>query len=81
MGQGLKPARQLWAYVQSIPEPDRAIIGLGKRDSAFNAGLPEPAKHYRPGSDAPRDVSAYEGWEIFGLMDQPRICAPSRATI
>jgi D-serine dehydratase len=70
MGQGLKPALQLWAYVQSIPEPDRAIIGLGKRDSAFDAGMPEPAKHYRPGNEAPRDVLPDEGWEIFGLMDQ-----------
>ncbi|SAK96542.1 amino acid deaminase [Caballeronia ptereochthonis] len=70
MGQGLKPALQLWAYVQSIPEPDRAIIGLGKRDSAFDAGMPEPAKHYRPGNEAPREVSPDEGWEIFGLMDQ-----------
>ncbi|KND57012.1 D-serine deaminase [Candidatus Paraburkholderia schumanniana] len=70
MGQGLKPALQLWAYVQSIPEPDRAIIGLGKRDSAFDAGMPEPAKHYRPGNEAPRDISPDEGWEIFGLMDQ-----------
>ncbi|MGF6769257.1 D-serine dehydratase [Paraburkholderia sp. GAS199] len=70
MGEGLLPALQLWAYVQSIPEPDRAIIGLGKRDSAFDAGMPEPARHYRPGSEAPRDIAASEGWEIFGLMDQ-----------
>jgi D-serine dehydratase len=70
MGEGLLPALQLWAYVQSIPEPDRAIIGLGKRDSAFDAGLPEPARNYRPGSVAPRDIAASEGWEIFGLMDQ-----------
>ncbi|WCM20303.1 amino acid deaminase [Paraburkholderia bryophila] len=70
MGEGLLPALQLWAYVQSIPEPDRAIIGLGKRDSAFDAGMPEPARHYRPGNEAPRDVAASEGWEIFGLMDQ-----------
>src|SRR5476651_422377 len=39
MGEGLKPALQLWAYVQSIPEPDRVIIGLGKRDAAFDAGM------------------------------------------
>jgi len=70
MGEGLLPALQLWAYVQSIPEPDRAIIGLGKRDSAFDAGMPEPAKHYRPGNEAPREIAASEGWEIFGLMDQ-----------
>ncbi|MFL9988742.1 amino acid deaminase [Paraburkholderia sediminicola] len=70
MGEGLLPALQLWAYVQSIPEPDRAIIGLGKRDSAFDAGMPEPSRHYRPGTEAPRDIAANEGWEIFGLMDQ-----------
>ncbi|WP_118180886.1 amino acid deaminase [Paraburkholderia phosphatilytica] len=70
MGEGLLPALQLWAYVQSIPEPDRAIVGFGKRDSAFDAGLPEPAKHYRPGTDAPREIATSEGWEVFGLMDQ-----------
>ena len=71
MGEGLLPALQLWAYVQSVPEPDRAIIALGKRDSAFDAGLPEPARHFRPGRDtAPRDVAASEGWAITGLMDQ-----------
>ena len=70
MGEGLLPALQLWAYVQSIPEPDRAIIGLGKRDAAFDAGMPEPSRHYRPGNEAPRDIAASEGWEIFGLMDQ-----------
>ena len=71
MGEGLLPALQLWAYVQSIPEPDRAIIGLGKRDSAFDSGMPEPARHYRPGTGGqPRDIAASEGWEIFGLMDQ-----------
>jgi D-serine dehydratase len=72
MGEGLLPALQLWAYVQSIPEPDRAIIGLGKRDAAFDSGLPEPARHYRPGgtATAPRDVAASEGWEVFNMNDQ-----------
>jgi D-serine dehydratase len=70
MGEGLKPALQLWAYVQSIPEPDRVIIGLGKRDAAFDAGMPEPARHFRPGTQWPRDIKSDEGWEIFGMMDQ-----------
>jgi D-serine dehydratase len=70
MGEGLLPALQLWAYVQSIPEPDRAIVGFGKRDAAFDAGLPVPARHYRPGADEPRAVRADEGWEVFGMMDQ-----------
>jgi D-serine dehydratase len=70
MGEGLKPALQLWAYVQSVPEPDRVIIGLGKRDAAFDAGMPEPARHFRPGTQWPRDITADEGWEVFGMMDQ-----------
>ena len=75
MGVALLPALQLWAYVQSIPEPGRAIIGFGKRDAAFDAGYPEPSRHYRPSRDGaagtvPRDVKPEEGWEVFQMMDQ-----------
>lgn len=72
MGEALLPALQLWAYVQSIPEPDRAIVGFGKRDAAFDAGMPIPAQHYRPGAGAakPRAVAPQEGWEVTGMMDQ-----------
>ncbi len=70
MGEALLPALQLWAYVQSIPEADRAIVGFGKRDAAFDAGMPVPARHYRPGSTAPREIAPSEGWEITGMMDQ-----------
>ncbi|PMS36384.1 D-serine dehydratase [Trinickia symbiotica] len=70
MGEALLPALQLWAYVQSIPEADRAIVALGKRDAAFDSGLPVPARHYRPGTPAPREIAADEGWEVTGLMDQ-----------
>jgi D-serine dehydratase len=58
MAPGLKPALQVWAYVQSLPEPGRAIIGMGKRDAAFDAGLPTPARHYRPGNVGTRGASA-----------------------
>lgn len=69
MRSQLLPALQLWAYVQSIPEPERAIIALGKRDAAFDAGMPEPAKVFRPGvSSAPADTPSH--WEITGMMDQ-----------
>ena len=53
MHSSLLPALQVWAYVQSIPEPDRAIIGLGKRDAAFDAGMPMPERFYRPGAAGP----------------------------
>jgi D-serine dehydratase len=68
MGSGLLPALRIWAYVQSIPEPERAIIGMGKRDAAFDAGLPEPALHYRPGTPTPRPAPTH--WAVTGMMDQ-----------
>lgn len=68
MREGLLPALQLWAYVQSIPEGRRAIIGMGKRDAAFDAGMPIPAQIYRPGADAPMAVPA--NWKVTGMMDQ-----------
>ncbi|SDP52051.1 D-serine dehydratase [Ralstonia sp. 25mfcol4.1] len=68
MREGLLPALQLWAYVQSIPEPRRAIIGMGKRDAAFDAGMPIPAQTYRPGAAAPVAVPAE--WKVTGMMDQ-----------
>lgn len=74
---GLQTALHLWAYVQSIPEPTRAIIGLGRRDAAFDSGLPIPALHYRPGSaqpapaeSGPTPTPAPAHWEVTKLMDQ-----------
>lgn len=66
--QGLVPALHIWAYVQSIPESERAIIGMGKRDAAFDAGLPVPALHFRPGNAAPTPASA--AWSVTNMMDQ-----------
>jgi len=68
MRAGLLPALELWAYVQSMPEPGRAIIGLGKRDAAFDAGLPIPIRHFRPGSTSPKPTPA--GWKLSRIMDQ-----------
>ena len=68
IGSSLQPALRLWAYVQSRPEPGKAIIGLGKRDAAFDAGFPVPALHHCPGNDAPTDAPAH--WKITAMMDQ-----------
>lgn len=59
---------ELWAYVHSVPEPGLAIIGLGKRDVAFDAGLPTPEYVYRPGEQVPTKVS--ESWQVTHIMDQ-----------
>ncbi|MGF6694621.1 D-serine dehydratase [Metapseudomonas resinovorans] len=69
MGRSLLPALQLWANVQSMPEPGLAIIALGKRDAAFDAGMPITSLHHRPGSDhAP--TAAPADWRITRMMDQ-----------
>jgi len=69
MGQSLLPALQLWAYVQSVPESGRAIIGLGKRDAAFDAGLPITSLHYRPHVSKMPQAAPAE-WQITAMMDQ-----------
>jgi D-serine dehydratase len=68
MNDGLVPAMHVWAYVQSIPEATRAIVGLGKRDAAFDSGLPTPALYYKPGDDAP--TAAQQHWSLTKMMDQ-----------
>jgi D-serine dehydratase len=68
MNSGLLPALQVWAYVQSIPEDEKAIIGMGKRDVAFDSGLPIPALHYRPGDAVPEPAPAH--WVTTKMMDQ-----------
>ena len=68
MHSGLVPALHIWAYVQSVPEEGLAVVGIGRRDAAFDSGLPTPALHYRPGNAAPRATPAH--WEVTKLMDQ-----------
>src|SRR5690606_31703911 len=53
---GLSPALEVWAYVQSRPDADKAILTMGKRDVGFDAGLPVPLRWHRPGMEAPAPV-------------------------
>jgi D-serine dehydratase len=68
MRSGLLPALQIWAYVQSLPEPGKAIVGMGKRDAAFDSGLPTPALHFRPTEQSPQAAPAH--WMLTKMMDQ-----------
>ena len=67
LGGDLSSALELVAMVQSVPEPDRAVVNFGKRDSAFDAGLPQPIAQYRNGKAvafSPETVTSK------GIMDQ-----------
>ena len=37
-----QPALELWAVVQSHPEPGLAILSFGKRNASYDLGLPKP---------------------------------------
>ena len=67
--EGLRPALEVWAHVQSLPEPGFAVIALGKRDVAYDAGLPVPLLRYRAGvlPAVGDDVSACT---VTAVMDQ-----------
>jgi D-serine dehydratase len=41
---------------------------MGKRDAAFDAGLPAPALHFRPGNPTPHPAPAH--WSVTKMMDQ-----------
>ncbi|HLK00584.1 MAG TPA: alanine racemase [Streptosporangiaceae bacterium] len=51
------PAIELWARVQSRPEPGLALLGFGRRDAGTDAGLPVP-------------LDLGDGAEITDLNDQ-----------
>ncbi len=68
MCSSLQQAMQIWAYVQSIPEPTKAIVGMGKRDASFDSGLPLPALHLSPASGELLDAPAH--WKLTRMMDQ-----------
>lgn len=68
IGGDLTSSLTVWAYVQSLPEPGLAIVGLGKRDVAFDAGLPTPELYFRPGDEMPS--LANKQWRSVKVMDQ-----------
>lgn len=68
-GHDLEPALEVWTYVQSRPDPTKAIVTMGRRDIGTDAGWPVPTLWYRPGAmTAPEAVGP--GHAIETLNDQ-----------
>ncbi len=68
-GKGLQNALEVWACVQSLPEPGRAICSLGKRDLSSDLQLPQPLWWFRPGLHcAPQVVPS--ALRVTSLNDQ-----------
>jgi len=71
LSASLQPALEVWAQVQSVPEPGLAILTAGRRDLSFDQCMPMPvrwaAKDHQPGVDI---AIAPRGWQIKALSDQ-----------
>jgi D-serine dehydratase len=67
---GLEPALEVWAYVQSRPESGRTILTMGKRDVSYDSGLPVPVRWYRPGGMMDRPEPMSRGHVVVALNDQ-----------
>jgi len=68
LDEGLRPALEVFAQVQSLPEPGLAIVAMGRRDVGGDR-LPLPLRRYREGGAATEPLTV-AGWEVARLMDQ-----------
>jgi D-serine dehydratase len=64
----LRPALEIWAQVQSRPEPTRAIVAMGRREASYDAGLPVPKLWCRPSPGA--RANSLSGHRVAALNDQ-----------
>jgi D-serine dehydratase len=66
-GAGLEAALEVWASVQSCPEPGLAILATGKRDLSYDLDLPTPLRVCPRGTHDLR--AADPSWRISKLND------------
>lgn len=65
----LVPALEVWAYVQSRPEPGKAIVAMGKRDVGFD-NMPVAQTWFRPGGEMAAPQAVAPGHKVTSLNDQ-----------
>ena len=68
LDSSLRPALQVWALVQSVPEPGLALLTAGRRDVGQDMGMPVPVQHARVGSRPPAAAPGH--WRVDALNDQ-----------
>ena len=65
---GLQAALEVWALVQSMPEPGLAILTAGRRDVSYDIEMPVPVRVCVRGARAPQEAPAH--WRVSGMNDQ-----------
>lgn len=68
LGEGLQSALEVWAHVQSIPEPGRMICTLGKRDVGTDIEPPVLKSWCRAGDRTVRECPS--GFRVVAVNDQ-----------
>jgi D-serine dehydratase len=64
----LRAALEVWAIVQSVPEPGLALLTCGRRDISYDLEMPIPVRHAPHSERVAADAPA--GWTISALNDQ-----------
>ena len=64
----LKPALEVWALVQSVPEPGLAILSAGRRDVSYDQRMPTTTQWASHGGRVSRPAPMH--WKIQTLSDQ-----------
>jgi D-serine dehydratase len=68
LGSSLQPALEVWAMVQSVPEPGLALLSAGRRDVSFDQRMPMPVRWSARGSQAIEPTPSH--WQVQALSDQ-----------
>lgn len=68
LASSLRAALEVWAMVQSVPEPGLALLTCGRRDISYDIELPIPQYYAARGERQARAVPA--DWKIGALNDQ-----------
>ena len=71
LSASLQPALEVWAKVQSVPEPGLAILSAGRRDLSFDQCMPMPVRWAARGQSGEGAMQATpESWKVKALSDQ-----------
>jgi D-serine dehydratase len=71
LSASLQPALEVWAKVQSVPEPGLAILTAGRRDLSFDQCMPMPVRWAVSGQSGAGAMQATpESWKVKALSDQ-----------
>lgn len=68
LDSSLRAALEVWAIVQSVPEPGLALLTCGRRDISYDLEMPIPVRHAPRGARVAADAPA--GWTVSALNDQ-----------